>query len=314
MEIPVEGKNIEYEIFGTGVPIVFLHGWGGDIHSLYKLAKKTAQEYKTIVLSLPGFGKSDLPEKNWGVYKYADFINKFLEEIDVQDCVLFGHSFGGGIAVCMYHQQPQKYKGLILCGAAIKRSQKTLKTRKSLIGQFLQTPFYQNIKRYLYPLRKIMYRIVFGYSGYLQHPELEKNFQTIIVQDLMDEVQKIQVPTLFVWGKEDAETPLWHLREILRIWDIDMRNDKSELNLQKFEISGDRSDKKKKNTKPVARASLKSNQKTRALQSNQVSYKSRDEILIDYVLFEKFGHSLPLINSQGVFEKVNNFTKNLIIK
>ena len=91
MFIDIGNKKIEYEIRGKGEPFLFVHGWGGTINSLRALSEYASCDFQTINLSLPGFGQSDLPNSDWGVAEYADFLIRFLDKLKIHKIYYFGH-------------------------------------------------------------------------------------------------------------------------------------------------------------------------------------------------------------------------------
>jgi non-heme chloroperoxidase len=91
---PVE---IYYEDWGTGKPVVFIHGWPLD-HQMweYQLTYLAQQGIRCIAYDRRGFGKSDKP---WDGYDYntmAGDLKALLDELDLNDVTLVGFSMGGG--------------------------------------------------------------------------------------------------------------------------------------------------------------------------------------------------------------------------
>ena len=74
----IRGKQLHYDITGINRkgedPILLVHGWGGSAESLSPLAKILSTSNKVILVDLPGFGKSDLPDINWGVEEYTEVV------------------------------------------------------------------------------------------------------------------------------------------------------------------------------------------------------------------------------------------------
>ena len=191
----IRNKQINYRIVGEGQPFLLVHGWGGSIKSLEALAQLIAKTHQAIILDLPGFGESDLPDENWGVEEYAQFLEEFVKSLGLKKIVYFGHSFGGSLGIYLSSQKDSLIEKLILCGSSYKRENKTSKLAKFL--RFL--PF---------DIKKIIYRIFFPRSDLLKYPKLEKNFRKIIRQDLTSCLADIKIPTLILWGEKDQETPL----------------------------------------------------------------------------------------------------------
>jgi pimeloyl-ACP methyl ester carboxylesterase len=113
----VNGRAALYGEAGTGVPVVFLHGWALGQHS-YKRALKRLVRMGCRVLApaLPGFGGSDdLPGDQVSIDGYAAWVGAFLDAVEIAaPVVLIGHSFGGGVAIQVAHDSPDRVRTLVL--------------------------------------------------------------------------------------------------------------------------------------------------------------------------------------------------------
>ena len=89
--------NIYYEDWGSGKPVVLIHGWPVT-HEMweYQLTELPKQGLRCIDYDRRGFGQSDKP---WDGYDYTTMANDLkalLDELDLQDVTLVGFSMGGG--------------------------------------------------------------------------------------------------------------------------------------------------------------------------------------------------------------------------
>jgi non-heme chloroperoxidase len=95
-----DGTEIFYKDWGTGTPVVLIHGWplSGDMWD--KQATFLAEHgLRVIVPDRRGFGRSDAP---WDGYDYdsmAADLNDLIEELDLFGATLVGFSMGGGEVV-----------------------------------------------------------------------------------------------------------------------------------------------------------------------------------------------------------------------
>lgn len=202
----LSNKNIHYETYGSGQPVLFVHGWGGSIKSLRKLAKLVSKTHKSYVIDLPGFGKSDNPDPSWGVVEYAEVVASFIAEEKLKKLIYFGHSFGGSLGIYLTSQQLAPIQKLILCASSYKRTGKSSKTAVR-INRIVETylPFFSHTWKVIKPL---LYRIFFPNSDYGKYPHLIPNFRKIVTHDLTPFVKDIRVPTLLLWGERDTYTPV----------------------------------------------------------------------------------------------------------
>ena len=113
----VDGRTALYGVAGEGLPVLFLHGWALGQHS-YKRALKRLVHLgcRVYAPALPGFGGTpELPKRQFSFAGYAEWVDAFLEAIDVTEPVfLVGHSFGGGVAIKLAHDFPKRVRYLVL--------------------------------------------------------------------------------------------------------------------------------------------------------------------------------------------------------
>lgn len=115
-----KGVNLYVEDWGSGKPVVFIHGWPLTYKCYeYQFTQLPKHNLRCIGIDLRGFGKSDKP---WGDYNYdvfADDILKVLEALDLHDVTLVGHSMGGAISLnYLARYQQKRVAKLVLLGAA----------------------------------------------------------------------------------------------------------------------------------------------------------------------------------------------------
>lgn len=109
--IPVDGTRIHYLEAGEGSPpIVLLHGGiidAADI-SWGELIEPLSAEARVIVPDLPGYGESEMPDGPLGVPEHAEIIAGFLDELELESVVLAGVSLGGGVAIGVGLDHPER--------------------------------------------------------------------------------------------------------------------------------------------------------------------------------------------------------------
>ena len=116
-QIEVDGRPAAYGEAGSGPPVVFLHGWGLD-HRAYKraLARLAAHGMRVIAPALPGFGGTRaLRPESFTLPGFARWVADFLDALGISEPVrLMGHSFGGGVAIVLAHDHPERVHDLVL--------------------------------------------------------------------------------------------------------------------------------------------------------------------------------------------------------
>jgi len=98
-------------------PLLFLHGWGLSPQTYAAgITQLTAAGIRVIAPALPGFSGSDGPPlRGIDMKAYAHRIGRLLDVLGI-DKPLFvvGHSFGGGVAIQLAADRPERVRSLTL--------------------------------------------------------------------------------------------------------------------------------------------------------------------------------------------------------
>jgi len=114
--VHVDGRQVNFAEGGSGLPVVFLHGWGLGHRTYENVLQELAASCHVLAPSLPGFGgTADLPYGRRNIEGYATWVRSFLDALEVSEpVVLVGHSFGGGVAIRVAHDSPSRVRSLVL--------------------------------------------------------------------------------------------------------------------------------------------------------------------------------------------------------
>jgi len=198
----------EYRDEGEGPAILLLHGWGDTLRTFDALAAELGKTRRVIRLDLPGFGGSEITQQAWNVSAYANFVRAFLEKLGIAPKTIIGHSFGGRIAIKGVAQKILTPEQLILIAAAGNANRKTLrsagfaalaKTGK-VVSLVLPHAMQEKLRARLYAKAG---------SDYLDAGLMRETFLNVVREDLTHDAEKIAIPTLIIWGADDATTPLY---------------------------------------------------------------------------------------------------------
>lgn len=187
--------------------IILLHGWGSEVKKFYPLKNQLEKlGWNVLIPKLVGFEKP-APKEIWGIKEYSDYVydetRKYFGENNI---FVFGHSFGGGIAIKLASEK-KGFKGVILCatrgisrGKSIKRIvfSAFAKAGKVLL---LTPPLADKFRRLLYlAAREHDYEKTKGI--------MKDIFKKVIAEDLKPLLPKIRIPVLILWGLDDRMTPV----------------------------------------------------------------------------------------------------------
>ena len=117
----VEGRTASYGVGGAdGPPVVFLHGWALGSRAYKRAIRRlTDRGCRVFAPALPSFGATaDLPPKEMTIAGYADWVASFMDAVGIDEpALVIGHSFGGGVAIKLAKENPDRVRYLILLNA-----------------------------------------------------------------------------------------------------------------------------------------------------------------------------------------------------
>lgn len=109
-------ENIEYQIIGNGMPIIFLHGLFLDKRSTKNFFEKdnSLAEFQRIYVDLPGMGNS-LPTPEATTDAICQKLLGFIDYVvGTQEFIIYGHSYGGYLAQAIAYHYQNQVNGLFL--------------------------------------------------------------------------------------------------------------------------------------------------------------------------------------------------------
>jgi len=101
-----------------GIPVLFIHGFGGDLDNWLFNIDALAEQSPVIALDLPGHGQSTVRLPGTSLAALADFIVSFMKALDVPQAHIVGHSMGGAIGAQIALDQPERVASLALIASA----------------------------------------------------------------------------------------------------------------------------------------------------------------------------------------------------
>lgn len=116
MQVSLSHKEhavISFTKIGDGFPVIFLHGFLGNRNNLKGLAScLNPSLYSCYLVDMPGHGRSSYIA-NASYQNFVDAINLFLEEENLKESIVIGHSMGGKAALNLALQYPQKIRAVM---------------------------------------------------------------------------------------------------------------------------------------------------------------------------------------------------------
>lgn len=115
----IRGFKMYYEVYGSGEPLLLIHGNGGSINNFVKQIPYFAKNYKVIIADSRAQGKSIDTKDSLSYEMMADDYAALLDKIGVASTNVIGWSDGGINGLLLAIRHPEKVKKLMITGANI---------------------------------------------------------------------------------------------------------------------------------------------------------------------------------------------------
>lgn len=206
--IEVAGLRTRYLVAGSGPPVLVLPGWGATIEAVYPIVTGLSPVATVYALDLPGFGETDPPpEQPWGVAEYQAFVAAFMDAVGIGPTAIVGHSNGGRIAILMAATDPGRVERLILVDSAGIRPKRTFRYYRRVAMAKVGKHAARLLGRPGERLRQALVGRAAS-ADYLAAGEMRPTLVRLVNTDLREHLPAIAVPTLLIWGADDADTPV----------------------------------------------------------------------------------------------------------
>ncbi len=112
--VDFKDKRIAFTQEGNGPALVLLHGFLENKQMWKRFADFLKEDFQIIAIDLPGFGESDVFGDCHTMDFMAEAVKAVLDQLDIKECVVAGHSMGGYTALAFGENYPEMLKGLCL--------------------------------------------------------------------------------------------------------------------------------------------------------------------------------------------------------
>jgi pimeloyl-ACP methyl ester carboxylesterase len=117
-EVRLHGHRLVYRIGGDLVSdrpvLLFVHGAAGSSATWKAVMQVLASRYTVIAPDLPGHGDSDKPRVDYSLGAHANVLRDLMIALRIERATIVGQSLGGGVAMQLAYQHPQRCERLVL--------------------------------------------------------------------------------------------------------------------------------------------------------------------------------------------------------
>lgn len=218
-QVEVYGQKIHYLEAGSGPAVILLHGLGGDVSNWAMNTPVLGKNFHVFVPDQIGFGESEKPMINYRVATLVDFLDGFMKKLGIAKASVVGNSLGGWTAMAFTLAHADKVERMVLvdsAGYSFEHLGVPRPAREMLEGLNPSTVAGTKLLMGTVLANKTMVTDALAeqfFAGHLRHNDgytIQRFIDSILRnEDVVDgKLGAIKAPTLVIWGREDALTPL----------------------------------------------------------------------------------------------------------
>lgn len=211
-----DGTRLQYAESGTsnGMPALLLHGVTDSLRSFEPVLPHLPPSIRAIALTQRGHGDSDRPPTGYRTRDFAADAAAVLDALDIERCVIVGHSMGSANAMRFAIDFPQRTAGLVLAGAfaSFRRNaglvefwETTIRHLTDPVAPALARDF--QLSTIAEDVSPAFIEVAIRESLKVPARVWRAAFAGMFEDDFARELGRISAPTLIVWGARDAFCP-----------------------------------------------------------------------------------------------------------
>lgn len=225
----MKNNILNFKVFGSGQPLIILHGLFGSLDNWQTVAKQIAERnFQVFILDQRNHGNS-FQSDEWTYEAMANDLKVFCEQQNLNQIVLVGHSMGGKVAMHFAVNFPEFVKKLIVVDIA----PKVYKRHHDLVLEAINNLNLENLKSRSEAEKHFQaYEMDFATKQFLlknlywqTSEKLDWKFNRKVITEKYDNVsintvfgEKCTIETLFIRGENSGYIKDSDWDEILEIF------------------------------------------------------------------------------------------------
>ncbi|HDX9629765.1 TPA: 2-succinyl-6-hydroxy-2,4-cyclohexadiene-1-carboxylate synthase [Bacillus cereus] len=223
MNVTLQGVSYEYEVVGSGEPLLLLHGFTGSMETWRSFVPSWSEQFQVIVVDIVGHGKTESPEDvtHYDIRNAALQMKELLDYLHIEKAHILGYSMGGRLAITMACLYPEYVRSLLLenCTAGLEREEDR-KERREKDERLAQKIEREGIRSFVsmwenIPLFETQKSLVKNVQEAVRKERLANNpkglanslrgMGTGAQPSWWDELQNLKIPVLLMNGEHDKK-------------------------------------------------------------------------------------------------------------
>ncbi len=222
-----DGTEIYYRDWGTGTPVVLIHGWPLNCDMWEKQATYLVEHgFRVITYDRRGFGRSGQPWTGYDYDTFASDLHNVMGKLDLRDAVLVGFSMGGGEVVrYLSRYGDSRVKKAVLISAVTPCLQKThdspegvdptvfgeieaniRKDRHAFLKAFAQGVYGRTVVKHTVSEPMLEWNQSMAFTASLHSTLAAANAWAIT--DFRADMKEVAIPVRVIHGTSDATVPI----------------------------------------------------------------------------------------------------------
>lgn len=233
LDLPWGTQEVYLQRWGdvASEPLVLLHGFGASSHAWRLVAPQLAGRFLTLAPDLNGFGYTPRPADfaAYTIEGQAHLVLAAMDRLGIRRAHFAGHSYGGGLALWLARQHPERVRSLVLLDSARptysdERRSAFARFRPlvsaSVRGVYLKDRYVRrSLERNFFDPRKVTDDLVRAYADRLRVEGVVRAYQGLSVPRRVPatlggdfDYAAVRQSALVIWGEDDRLIPLAEAR------------------------------------------------------------------------------------------------------
>jgi pimeloyl-ACP methyl ester carboxylesterase len=198
----VNGVNYYYAVYGTGEPLLLLHGGLGQIEMFGPNLAELAQSRQVIGVDLQGHGRTELGDREFSLVNMGKDMAGVLKKLGYDKVDVLGYSMGGGVAFQFAAQHPEMVRRMALVSTPYSQDgfypemlPQQAAVGAAMLEQMKGTPMYESYVA-IAPHPEEFPKLLDAMGAYMR-----KSY------DWSADVKKLTMPVMLIYGDSDMFRP-----------------------------------------------------------------------------------------------------------
>ncbi len=204
--------------------LLLLHGIGASAERWLPVVPGLSRFFRVIIPDIIGFGYSDKPTVEYTLNFFIEFLEGFLDRLNIKNFSMVGSSFGGWMAMEFAMRFSTRIDKLVLAAPA-----GLIQFSTHVLDEYIMAALYPTrenaLKAFMdmaFDPRVVTEDTVTDFANRMRLPNAKYAFMSTLLgirdsQTLNERLPNILMPTLFVWGKDDNMIPMQCLKDYTQV-------------------------------------------------------------------------------------------------